>query len=397
MKISRTKSFFIILVSFLSIIACNQRKERKNEENSKEPDYTYVPQIVHLSVVSKTVNPEITGISLLSDNEKDSVTAVVPENGKFELEADSARLHEVYFLKITGKSTKKGTTGLAWEELVPILATSSTTLELAQKNFNHVGSISKIDFSVQGGNAEQNLLNDWHTAIIQLKAEEDAQMEQYNIGGSGLTKLADKKKLSKTPTSVTEDFIVQHKPSIATFYLISRIGKQRQHASVYQKLLAEATDKVKASKYGLDLARRLTQIQTKITRINLKKQILATDTRLMDIPWDSLENTKYLVLYFWNSVDKTSSDMLKKLNDISPELEKKEIDVLPISMESRFSQWKENTEKLPLKYNFRMRNEAQQDLIDTLYLSALPRLILVKPNGEVINDDMQLDELEALN
>ncbi|GAA4792713.1 hypothetical protein GCM10023231_21100 [Olivibacter ginsenosidimutans] len=160
--------------------------------------------------------------------------------------------------------------------------------------------------------------------------------------------------------------------------------------------MEQASATVKQSKYGVDLAKRLEQIETKVKQLDLEKQVVATDTRLSEIPWDSLKNRKYLLLSFWNSADQASASTVKKLENAAPALEKKGIEVLPISMESQFSKWKKNTERLGLEYNYRMRNEAQQDLINILYLSELPRLVLVKPNGEVINDDFRLKQLEEL-
>jgi|GEM_PF-2012373 len=395
MKLSRTNPF-LILLCFILVTACQHREQQTSQENNKKQDYVYKPQKGTLSVVSKTSNPELKSVSLFKDNKQDSVTSVTPKNGEFTLKADSADLNEVYFIKITGKSTKRGTSGIAWEESIPVLAIPSTSLELVQKNFNHVGSISKVNFSIQGGGKEQELLNDWHTALAVLKAEEEGQTEQYAIGGASVTKVAGKKNLSKTPVSITEDFIGQHKPLISSFYLISNVGKQRQYAQEYEKLLEQGSDTVKRSKYGLDLAKRLAQIQTKIKQLDLKKQVVATDTHLSEVPWDSFKNRKYLLLSFWNSADQASAKAVKELENATPELQKKGIEVLPISMENRFTKWKENTENLGFKHNYRVRNEAQQDLINTLYLSELPRLVLVKPNGEVINDDFELQQLNEL-
>jgi len=373
-----------------------ENKQQENQENNKGQENVYQPQQGRLFVISEIDNPEINSVTLVSDNEMDSITSVRPENGKFRLDVQNVHLQEIYFIKMTGKSTKRGTSGLVWETLIPVLANPSKELVLVQEPFNHIGSISKVSFSIQGGGEEQTLLNNWHHALATLEAEKEGQTEQYAIGGTGVTKVAGKKKLSKTPASITEDFIGQHKPLVASFYLISRLGKQRQFKQAYQQLLDQASDTVKRSKYAVDLSKRLEQIQTRVAQLDLEKQVVATDTRLSEIPWDSLKNRKYLLLSFWNSADRASAKAVKSLESAAPMLEKKGIEVLPISMEDRFTTWKENTANLGFKYNYRMRNEAQQDLINTLYLSELPRLVLVKPNGQVINDDWRLEQLEEL-
>jgi len=395
MQVFRIKPL-LILFCLIGISACQQRKEQKAQENIKKQEEVYRPQKGRLLIISDIHNPEVKSVSLISDNEKDSITSVKPENGKFKLDVKDVNLHEIYFMKITGKSTKRGTSGLAWEALIPVLASPSKELALIQAPFSHIGSISKVLFSIQGGGEEQALLNDWHKALTVLEAEKEGQTEQYAIGGTGAIKVAGKKKLSKTPASIAEDFIGQHKPLITSFYLISRLGKQRQFKQAYQQLLDQASDTIKHSKYAIDLAKRLAQIQTKITQLDLEKQVVATDTRLSEIPWDSLKNRKYLLLSFWNSTDQASASTVKALENAVPKLAEKGIEVLPISMEDRFTTWKENTEHLGFKYNYRMRNEAQQELINTLYLSELPRLVLVKPDGKVVNDDFRLKQLEEL-
>lgn len=395
MKFFRT-SPYLILIGFLSIMACQPREQKDDQNDKKKQDYSYTPEKGPLLVTSKTVNPEVKNITLFKDNEKDSITSVTPESGKFQLRLDTANLNEVYFIRIEGISTKRGTSGLTWETLIPVLAVPSAELVLVQKPFNHVGSISKVAFSVQGGGEEQELLNDWHMALATLEAEEEGQTEQYTLGGATATKVAGKKKLSKTPTSITEDFIGKKKPLTSSFYLLSRARKQRQYANEYQSLLEQAPDIVKRSKYGLDFAKQLEKVQTKVKQLDLEKQVVATDTRLSEIPWKSFKDRKYLLLSFWNSADQASTSAVKQLEKETPALEKKGIDVLPISMESQFSTWKKNSESLAFKYSYRMRNEAQQDLVNTLYLSELPRFVLVKPSGEVIDDDFSLERLGEL-
>lgn len=389
-------SSLLIFTGFLLTAACQHRKQPQVQEDTKKQDYVYKPEKGTLLVVSKIANNEVKSVSLFKDNETDSITSISSEQGKFELKLDTANLNEVYFIKMEGKSTKRGTSGLTWEVFVPVLAVPSEELTLVQKPFNHAGSISKVAFSIQGGGEEQELLNNWHEALAKLEAEEEGQMQSYTLGGSGVTKVAGKKKLSKTPASITEDFVEQKKPLISSFYLLSRTGKQRQHAAEYQDLLAQSSTKVKESKYGLDFAKRLEKVQTKVKQLNLEKQVVATDSKLSEIPWSSFKDRKYLLLSFWNSADQASASAVKQLEREAPNLEKKRIDVLPISLESQFSKWKKNTESLDFKYNYRMRNEAQQELINTLYLSELPRFVLIKPNGEVVDDDFNVKQLKEL-
>ncbi|QNL49643.1 redoxin domain-containing protein [Olivibacter sp. SDN3] len=395
MKNPKTNQFLALLLCLLLTSAC-QNREKQSAKEGKEQDYTYQPEKGRLTIVSETDNPELERVVLFRDNEKDSVTSVKPEEGKFKLEVDDITANEVYFLKLTGTSTKQGTSGLKWDELVPVLSTTSKELELVQQAFNDVGSISKVKFSIDGGGDEQELLNDWHASLVELQAEEEGQMEHYAIGGSGATKVADKKASSKSQASITQEFVDQQKPLISSFYLISRLGKHRQHAEDYQNLLDNASEQAQKSKYGLILAKHLDQLGAKVEQLDLEKQVVATDTRLSEIPWDSFKDRKYLLLSFWNSSDGPSAQAAKELKGAASELEPKGIDVLLIAVDDQFSKWQEAAKELDFKYNYKMRNEAKQPLVDTLYLSELPRLVLVKPDGEVVDDDLSLEQVKAL-
>ncbi len=396
MKNPETNRYGILLFCLLLMSACQNPKQPGVQEKDQKQDYVYEPQKGALRIVSTVTNPEIKRVTLFRDNEKDSVTSVVPESGKFTLSAEDIAANEVYFLKLTGVSAKQGTSGLSWEERVPVLALPSGELELTQQAFNHAGSISKVKFSVQGGGDEQQLLNDWQTALVELQAEEDGKMEHFTLKPSGATKVAGKQGSSRNPASVTQDFIREQKPLISSLYLISRYGKHRQYAKDYQAILDKSTDPVKSSKYGLDLARHLDRIQTKVQQLDLEKQVVATDARLAEIPWDSFKDRKYLLLSFWNSSNQSAVKAMQELKSAAPELESKGIDVVLISMESQLSTWRDASKDLNFKYNYKMRNEAQQDLIDTLYLSELPRLVLVTPDGEVIDDDLSLGQVKEL-
>ncbi len=377
-------------------MACQNGKREQVQKKVARQQEVYTPKKGGFVVVSNTVNPEVESVSLLKDNHTDSVSATKPEKGKFRLAIDDANLNEIYYLKVTGRFTKPGTSGLEWQDLIPVLATSRGELTIVQKPFNHVGSISKVHFSVEGGGEEQQLLNNWHQELVALEAEEGSQTEEYAIGNGSQTKISAKKRLSETPASIAGDFIGQQKPLISTFYLIYRWGKHREHTQDYQKLLAHATGDVPHSKYAVDLAARLAKIQDKVGRLDLENQVVATDTHLAEIPWKSFSDRKYLLLSFWNSADVSSARAITILEKIHPELTAKGIEVLPISMENRFSKWQEAASGMHFTYNYKMRNEAQQSLIDTLYLSDLPRLVLVKPNGDIVNDDLSLDQIKDL-
>lgn len=396
MKNLKTNKYLVTLLCLLLISACQNKKQQNTQEKGKKQDYTYKAQQGRLLIKSKTVNSELKSVALYADNEEDSITSAKPDQGKFTLDVNDIALHEVYFLKLRGVSTKRGTSGLKWEEWVPVFASSADELTLVQQAFQDVGSISKVKFSIQGGGDEQALLNDWHEALVELQAEKEGQMEHYTIGGSGATKVAGRKGSVKTEASITTDFIAQQKALTSSLYLISRVGKHRQHAKDYQALLDKVTEPAKNSKYGLALAKQLDLFNNKITRLDLEKQVVATDTRLSAVPWDSFKDRQYLVLSFWNSLDPASSEVVKKLKGTAPALAKKGIDVLLISMENQFTIWQKAAKQLDFEHNYKMRNEARQALIDTLYLSELPRLLLVKPNGEIINDDLSLEQVQEL-
>jgi len=398
MKKLNTNRYVFLLLCFVCVwvSACQNQESNKGGDESEKREYVYEPQKGRLVIASETANPEISRVTLFRDNEIDSVTSITPQAGKFKLEVDDIITNEIYFLKITGTSTKRGTSGLAWTEQVPVLALPSGELELVQQAFNNAGSISKVKFSIKGGGEDQQFLNDWQAALAELQADEAGKTEHYTIGARGATRIAGKKESSKNPASITSEFVGQQKPLISSFYLISRLGKHRQQAEEYQNLLQQASESAKNSKYGIELASRLDRIQTKIKQLDLENKVVATDARLAEIPWDTFKDRKYLLLSFWNSSDQAAVKAVKELKNSVPELESNGIDVLLISVESVFSQWRDAAKGLDFKYSYKVRNEAQQALVDELYLSDLPRLVLVKPNGEVVEDNLDIDQVKEL-
>src|SRR5690606_9968896 len=114
--------------------------------------------------------------------------AVKPEEGNFTLVVDKLPIQEVYFLKISGRSVRKGTAGLEWTEEVPVyLETSQADLKLTYDFFNHPGSISQAKFSVQGGSDDQTLLNRWQEALNEEKADSEGQVVHYIPGQRGFS------------------------------------------------------------------------------------------------------------------------------------------------------------------------------------------------------------------
>ncbi len=397
MKTKKNHQYRLILVlSCLMVNLACQQSEKKEEPEEPSNAFVYQPKQGTFMLVSEAENPEVESVSLFSDNQKDSIASAKIDNGKFSMEQSGLNMNEVYFLRIKGKSTKRGTSGIAWQEVVPVLAQEGKELKLAAQPFNDVGSISKVKYTIEGGGEEQEVLNHWHSALVDLEAEKGSETASYTLGGGGATKVSSGKK-STSPESLTEDFTLkQDAPMVSTFFLITESGKFRQHQDRYQKLLDQASENVRSSKYGIRAAKHLDRLQSGVKSLNLKEQIRATDTRLQEIPWEEYADKQYLLLSFWNSADAASSSAAAALEQRSEELDGKGVALLHISVENQFTKWQEAAKENKFKNSFKMRNEAQQPLIDTLYLTDLPRLILVKTDGEVMEDDMTMEEVNEL-
>ncbi|WP_170845716.1 DUF4369 domain-containing protein [Parapedobacter composti] len=336
---------------------------------------------------------EIRYIKLLDDRKRDSLATAALTNGSFTLTA-RLPMHEVYFLEIAGKSTRRGTSGLDWKEHIPVYLEGGSELTLQHQPFNHDGSISKAKFSIAGGGEEQQLINDWQNALNDAWAEKESQMEHFSLGAGGATKLTDTKNDSgNREADITQGFIQQKRPLVTSLFLIYTTNEHRQYATDYRALHEAVSSHARQTKYGIDLAQRLDRILSPVQRLDPETQLMAVNKGLAPINWEGFSHFDFLLLSFWKSGDKGQHTEILRLEKQAPALDALKTAVIHLSVDHRFTTWEKLSEPLNLQHNYKIRKEALQPLIDSLYLTDLPRYVLIRPNGDMLNADVAIEHL----
>ncbi|WP_257670164.1 thioredoxin family protein [Parapedobacter tibetensis] len=379
----------IMILAALPVFFACRESPREQTKATAQIRYAYTPKYGTLRIASDVNNPEITAIKLFNDKRTDSLTAVETENGAFMLVVDELPFHEVYFLEISGKSTRKGTNGLSWTEHIPICFEGQADLSLEHRFFDHPGSISKVEFSIAGGGEEQQLLNEWQEALNHKQADVEGQV----VGFGQLSASPDQ---DAEGIDITQQFLQQKKPLVASLFLAYTTNDHRRHTADYLDLYMSLPPQSQHTKYGIDLIQRLDRIRAPIQHLNPYTQVVAVDHGLKPVNWEAFNAHKYLLLSFWKSTDKTSHANMKQIVEKLPQLEQQGTAVVYLSLDNKFSRWKSASEAMNLKHSYKLRNGVQQKLIDSLYLTELPRYILIQPDGAVVDADVSVEELPKL-
>lgn len=394
MKIIRLYPFFALFLLSL-VFGCQEKSSEQENQDAKIASYQ--PKLGTLRIQSDVMNSEMNSVKLLNDKLSDSLAAIEPEKGKFTLVVEELPLQEVYFLEISGKSSRKGTSGLVWRERVPVYLEEQTAITLESKPFEHPGSISKAKFFIADASDEQQLLNDWQDALNEQQAEIEGRMEHFSLGMSGATKIEGKEAPEEEgEADITRRFLQKKEPLIASLFLAYRSNEHRKHLEDFQTLYQIVSEQSRETKYGVDLGQRLDRIMNPIEQLDLSGQVVATDERLKDIPWENFERYNYLLLAFWNSGDKASHTAIQEIEEQAGTFEQQQTAIIHISLEDRFSSWQKNNQSMKLENSYKIRNEARQAVIDSLYITALPRYVLVQPDGRVVDADVSMEELPGL-
>lgn len=387
-----------ILVVFVCFLGCQPGLNERNTRADNQRDLSYHPESGMLRIVSNVANPEVTKVKLLNDKKEDSLAVVNPRQGQFALVVDLLPMQEVYFLEISGRSIRKGTAGLEWTEYVPVyLEESNANLVLDYVFFNHPGSISQAKFSIGGGSDEQELLNKWQEALNVQTAEIEGQTVQYTFGASGFSKEGSAMDAHTVKDSgVTQRFIQQKAPLVASLFLVYTTNDHRKQAAAYNQLYEAVPDYARQTKYGIDLIRRLDRIKDPVKKLDLESQVVVVGPGLNRLSWSDFTAYENILLCFWDSMDQTAYAEIKDLEEQIDTLNQQRTALVHVAMDDRFSQWKKNTGSFDLAYNYKLRNEVKQPLVEALYLTDLPRYLLARPDGEVIDADVSPETLRTL-
>ncbi|HLW51076.1 MAG TPA: hypothetical protein VKZ78_08885, partial [Sphingobacteriaceae bacterium] len=70
--------------------------------------------------------------------------------------------------------------------------------------------------------------------------------------------------------------------------------------------------------------------------------------------------------------------------------------LLHFSLDTRMSDWKPLSDQMGLENSYMVRAETRQASIDQLYLTALPRIIVVRPNGQIVEHELSIEQLREV-
>ena len=87
-------------------------------------------------------------------------------------------------------------------------------------------------------------------------------------------------------------------------------------------------------------------------------------------------------------MDQSAYADIQAVNNQADSLRQAGITLVHIALDNRLSLWKKATEPLHLAHNYKLRNPSKQSLVEALYLTDLPRYVLVRPNGQVVDADV---------
>ncbi len=386
----------LIPILFACFLGCQSGPTEQGTPTDHVGDLSYRPEFGTLTIEAEGANPEVTQIKLLNDRKEDSLAAAATQAGEFTLVVNKLPMREVYFLEISGRSVRKGTSGLEWTEQVPVyFEEHNAKLTLNYHFFNHPGSISQAMFSIQGGSDEQALLNRWQEALNKQKADVEGEAVEYTLGQRGFSggqtgvPAADKR-------SLIQRFIQPDTPSVAAMFLAYSGNDHRRQAVAYGELYESAPDHIRQTKYGIDLIRRLDRIKHPIKELNLPQQVAAVDPGLKRISWSDFAEYDRMLLCFWDSMDQTAYTDVQAVNEQADALESQGTVLVHVAMDNRLSWWKKATTSLDLVHNYKLRNESKQPLVEALYLTDLPRYVLARPTGEVIDADVPPEAVQEL-
>jgi len=388
----------LIPLLFACFLGCQSGTTEQGTPRDHVGDLSYQPEVGTLRIATEGANPEVTQVKLLNDRKEDSLAAATPQAGGFTLVVNKLPLREVYFLEISGRSVRKGTSGLEWTEQVPVyFEAHNAELTLNYRFFDHPGSISQAAFSIQGGSEDQALLNRWQETLNKQKAEVEGEAVQYIPGQGGFSGGGSEAGVTATDKmTLTQRFIQPDKPSVAAMFLAYSGNDHRRQAVPYSELYESAPDYIRQTKYGIDLIRRLDRIKHPIKELNLPEQVVVVDPGLKRISWSDFAEYDRMLFCFWDSMDQTAYTDVQAVNEQADALESEGTILVHVAMDNRLSGWKKATATLDLVHNYKLRNASKQPLIEALYLTNLPRYVLTRPSGEVIDADVPSEAVQEL-
>src|SRR5690606_34482894 len=122
------------------------------------------------------------------------------------------------------------------------------------------------------------------------------------------------------------------------------------------------------------------------TEIDFSEILTARSSRLLPFQPETFADKEYLVLYIWASWEPKAAAPLEAVTQVVGGYEN--VALLYFSLDTRMSDWKPLTDNMELENSYMVRAETRQASIDQLYLTELPRIMIVKPDGQIVEQDL---------
>lgn len=365
------KKLVVITVLGLILVACGGQQDQVNSNITAMFGSLrgYVGKATNITLRSNI--PDNGNINIvLKDDKRRDIQTLIATNGQLETTIENLNVNEVYFVSVSGTNPESG----YWVQVVPLFVLENGNFEIVASKENVVGNDPHV-IKIQGGGEEQEFLETWNYAYGN---------EIVTFGEDG----------NFTERSITQEYIDQKKPLISTFYLITRMQNVKEKLNAYAQLYSEVPAHVQNSKYGVDIANHIHRISHAPSKIDFTKILTARTSRLLPFNVSDYADKNYLVLFIWATWEPTAVNQLEQVQEIVKQHSNAEL--LLFSLDSRMSDWKPFSDQRNLENSYMVRAETRQASIDLLYLTELPRILIVKPDGTVVEHEVEVTRLNEI-
>lgn len=387
----------LFLFTILAIGAWSCGSGDSNKRGTTLQTYQPKPASTHLRGFVEGVD-ELHFV-LFNDRQTDTMVVFSVEGGAIDVILEKIPANEVYFLEIRGRADGYEEQTVYWREVVPMYAQDGAELELVSVETEDDYSLSNRRFHLEGGGEEQDFLESWYRAVSEKQDELDDQISHQFVIGGGQQARAQRQAIEsgrQELEQINRDFIAQGKPLIATLFLISQENDHRSKVKEYEEIYDKVSAEARQTKYGIDLNNRLIRITQFNPQLDFENLLAARNSQLHNFDPASFADHEYLLITFWSSRFPQALEELPKVEELVSETGADHIAVIHFSLDAKMSAWKSASEKIELNNSYLLRAEVRQKAIDELYLTELPRYMVVKSDGTVVENDVPYEDLKEV-
>lgn len=353
----------------------------QNEDSSADGQVSelqqYTPQNGTVHLMGNIENAGDIGFILMAANLKDTLQTFTAPQGELAYQIEGLAVNEIYMLEISGVNVDDRGANINWWYTLPIFLENGAELSLSPKPIAGADDYSTpYSFTIEGSGEEQQFLESWYRDYSVVDMQESNRAARN--------------------ARINQEYINRESPLISTLFLISQQTDHRSNMDSYMQVYDKAPEHVKNSRYGIDLANRIYRINNYTTEIDMEELLAARTSQLYAFTPANHRDKSHWLLVFWASWDPTATIQVPTIHDLVQATGNTDIEVLYFSLDTRMSQWKPTTDEMQLPNSYMLRAEVRQQAIDQLYLTELPRYMIITPDGKVVENDLTYDELEAV-